>query len=215
MVDASASMAYAGDGTVSKYDHACQAAMALAQVVLRERDGAGMALFDHELDRVLTASRSPAHLEVLTRALVERDPAGSTDLAAVLGMLTERLPRPGVVVLLSDLFGDLDSLAKGLSFLRTRNHDVVVLHVMHRDELQFPFDRLTRFEGLEDESRLLVDAPALRESYLAVVSNWRADVRRVCHSRGADYHLLDTGEPLERSLTTYLGARMARQGGRR
>jgi uncharacterized protein (DUF58 family) len=215
IVDASASMGYPADGEVTKYDVACQTAMALAQVVLRERDGASLALFDHELDRVLPTSRSPAHLNVLARALVERDPVGTTDLSAVLGHLTERVPRPGLVVLVSDLLGRLDELDKGLGFLRTRNHEVVVLHVMHRDELTFPFDRLTRFEGLEDDGRLLVDAPALRESYLEVVEQWRSDVRRTCHRRGADYHLVDTGAPLDVTLSTYLGARMARMGGRR
>lgn len=212
VVDASSSMAYPPGGDLTKYDVACQAAMALAQVVLRERDGAAMALFDHTLDRVLTASTSPSHLEVLSRALVERDPDGTTDLAAVLGRLTERVPRPGLVVLVSDLFGELSHLDQGLGYLRTRDHDVIVLHVMHHDELAFPFDRMTRFEGMEDASRLLVDAPALRESYQAVVDRWRADVRRICHGRDADYQLLDTSQPLDVALTTFLGERMARLG---
>jgi uncharacterized protein (DUF58 family) len=214
VVDASASMAYPPDGGLSKYDLACQAAMALAHIVLRDRDGASLALFDHVLGRVLPASTSPAHEEVLGRALVERDPSGTTDMAAVLGQLTERISKPGIVVVISDLFGDLDALKRGLGFLRTRNHDVVVLHVMHHDELTFPFDRLTRFEGMEETSHLLVDAPSLRQSYCDVVDAWRADVRRACHVREVDYQLLDTAEPLGRGLTEFLGARMARGAGR-
>lgn len=212
VVDASASMAYPADGETSKYDYACQAAMALAHVVLRERDGAAMALFDHVLDRVLSGSTSPGHLVTLAQALVEREPKGVTDLATVLGQLTERVRRPGIIVLLSDLFGPTASLDQGLGYLRTRNHDVVVLHVMHGDELTLPFDKLTRFEGMEDDGRLLVDPAALRESYMQVVDEWRAEVRRICHVRGADYKLLDTTTPLEVSLSAYLGARMARLG---
>ncbi|MEC7583881.1 MAG: DUF58 domain-containing protein [Planctomycetota bacterium] len=214
VVDASGSMAYPPGGGLCKYDFACQAAMALAHTVLRERDGASLALFDHVLDRVLPASTSPLHEEVLGRALVERDPEGETDIAAVLGQLTERISKPGVVILLSDLFGDLESLERGLGFLRTRNHDVIVLHVLHHDELTFPFDRLTRFEGMEEETRLLVDAPSLRESYCEVLDAWRTDVRRTCHVRDVDYFLLDMAEPLSRSLSEFLGARMARLGGR-
>ena len=212
VVDASASMAYPSDGELSKYDYACQAAMAISHVVLRERDGASMALFDHVLDRVLASSTSPSHLTALANALVERQPQGVTDLATVLGQLTERVRRPGLVVIVSDLFGPTASLDQGLGYLRTRNHDVVVLHVMHRDELSLPFDKLTRFEGMEDDARLLVDPAALRESYVQVVDEWRAEVRRICHVRGADYTLLDTSTPLEVSLTAYLGARMARLG---
>jgi uncharacterized protein (DUF58 family) len=217
VVDASASMAYppAPDGRPTKYDTACLVAAAITQLVLRERDGAALALFDQQLDRVIPASTSPGHLEPVLAALAERQPADTTDLGAVLGRLIQRIPRPGLVVLVSDLFGDVDSLAAGLGHLAARRHDTVVLHVMHEDELRFPFDRLTRFEGMEEPSRLLVDAPSLKASYLAVLERWRADVRRACSVRGVAYHLIDTATPLDVALSAYLGARMARLGGPR
>lgn len=215
VVDASASMAYPGDGRPSKYDHACQVAAALAHLVLSERDGAGLALFDHALDRTLPAGTSPAHLVPLLAALAERRPAGTTDLGAVLRRLVGRLARPGIVVLVSDLFGEVEALAEGLGALRAANHDVVVLHVLHGDELRFPFDRLTRFEGLEEPERLLVDPRSLREDYLRVLEAWRAQVRRACTTRGVDYHLVDTAAPLDVALSAWLSARMARLARRR
>jgi uncharacterized protein (DUF58 family) len=210
VVDASASMGYPTDGRPTKYDHAAQAAAALAHLVLLERDGAALALFDHQLDRVLPASTSPAHLQPVLAALAERQPAGTTDLSAVLGRLVERIPRPGIVVVISDLFGEAETLAAGLARLRARNHDVIVLHVLHGDELRFPFDRLTRFEGLEEPLRLLVDPRSLREDYLAALEEWRAHVRRACTVRGVDYRVLDTTAPLDVALSAWLGARMAR-----
>jgi uncharacterized protein (DUF58 family) len=210
VVDASASMGYPTDGRPTKYDHAAQAAAALAHLILAERDGAALALFDHQLDRVLPASTSPAHLAPVLAALAERQPAGLTDLSVVLGRLVERIPRPGIVVVISDLFGEADTLAAGLARLRARNHDVIVLHVLHGDELRFPFDRLTRFEGLEEPLRLLVDPRSLREDYLAALGEWRAHVRRACTVRGVDYHVLDTTAPLDVALSAWLGARMAR-----
>ena len=215
VVDASASMAYPTDGRPTKHDAACLIAAAIAHMVLRERDGAGLALFDHVLDRVLPASTSPAHLEPLLAALAERRPQGTTDLAGVLGRLVERIPRPGVVVIVSDLFGDVEGLEAGLGRLRARRHDVVVLHVLHGDELRFPFDRLTRFDGMEEPERLLVDAPALRSGYLAALDAWRADVRRACTTRGVDYHLIEADAPLDVALSAWLGSRMARLGAHR
>lgn len=220
IVDASGSMGYGGEGSAdgegpTKYDYACQVAASLAQLVLRDRDGAAMALFDQTLDRVLPASTSPGHLEPILVSLAEREPQGETDFEAVLGRLSDRIPRPGIVVLVSDLFGNVESVAKGLDHLCTRGHDSIVLHVMDPDELQFPFDRLTRFEGMEEEERLLVDAAALRTAYLQVVERWRADIRKLCHGRNVDYQLFDTGTPLEFSLSAYLGSRMARKGAAR
>jgi uncharacterized protein (DUF58 family) len=212
VVDASASMAFPQDGRPTKYDYAAGVAAAISQLVLRERDGAALALFDQVLDRVLPASTAPGHLEPILRALAERAPAGTTDLGAVLGRLVQRIPRPGVIVVVSDLFGPVESLTAGLGRLRARRHDVIVLHVLHEDELRFPFDRLTRFEGLEDDSRLLVDPHSLREGYLASLATWRAEVRRACSTSASDYHLLDTATPLDVALSVYLGLRMARLG---
>jgi uncharacterized protein (DUF58 family) len=65
---------------------------------------------------------------------------------------------------------------------------------------------------MEEETKLLVDAASLREGYLRVVEEWRADVRRACHGRGVDYYLIDTDTPLDVSLSAYLGARTARLG---
>ena len=214
VVDASASMGFPKDGRPTKYDYAAQVAAAITQLVLRERDGAALALFDHVLDRVVPASTAPGHLEPILPSLVERDPEDTTDLSVTLGQLSQRIPRPGLVVVISDLFGPVEALAAGLGQLRARRHDSIVLHVLHEDELRFPFDRLTRFEGMEDDSRLLVDPASLREGYLAALSAWRAEVRRTCSTRGVDYHLLDTSTPLDVALSVYLGARMARLGAR-
>ncbi|MED5330094.1 MAG: DUF58 domain-containing protein [Planctomycetota bacterium] len=210
VVDASGSMAYGPKGTKSKYDHACQAAAALAHLVLRERDGVATALFDHLLDRMLPASTSSTHLQSILLALVERSPAGETNFEAVLGRLSEAVAHPGLVVLISDCFGDLESLSKGLGALGARGHECLVLHVMHSDELTFPFDRLTRFEDMEGDDRLLVDAPSLQEAYLESMEDWRARLRRACHQQGVDYALLDTSKPLGLSLSAFLGARAAR-----
>ena len=211
VVDASASMAYPETGP-TKYDYACQVAAALGYLVLRERDGAAMALFDVEIGSVLAPSTATDHIQPILERLVERTPRGETDLGATLGQLAGRFPRPGVVVVISDLLGDLGEFAHGLDQLCARRHDVIVLHVMHKDEVTFPFDRLTRFEGMEEESRLLVDAPALRDAYLAELETWRAEVRRTCHVRNVDYAFLDTGQPLEIALSAYLARRMGRLG---
>ena len=214
IVDASHSMGYPTDAPVgdTKYDYACQVAASLAHLVLRDRDGASMALFDHKVGQVLPASTSPSHLEPILVSLSTREPAEETNFEAVLGHMTEAIPRPGLVVLISDLFGDLDNVGRGLAALCARGHECLVMHVLHHDELTFPFDRLTRFEDLETDDKLLVDAPALRQGYLDALESWRTELRRVCHVRGVDYHLLDTSMPLDVSLSAYLGARMARQG---
>ena len=55
---------------------------------------------------------------------------------------------------------------KGLKLLRQHGHDVLVFHVLDDDELDFPFNGPTRFEGLELDEHLNCNPRALREGYL-------------------------------------------------
>ena len=66
--------------------------------------------------------------------------------------------RRGMVIILSDCFDQIDPLMKALQHLRHRKHEVLLLHVLAPEEIEFPFKRLTQFRNLESrEQKLLVD----------------------------------------------------------
>ena len=77
-----------------------------------------------------------------------------------------------MMVLVSDLLVDADDLLAGLRLLRQRGHDVLVFHVMDDDELDFPFNGPTRFEGLETTDHLNCNPRALREGYLEALDEF-------------------------------------------
>ena len=66
-----------------------------------------------------------------------------------LHQLADSLAKRGVVVLISDLLDDPDAVIRGLKHFRFRGSDVIVFHVLDPDEIDFPFERATRFEDLE------------------------------------------------------------------
>jgi hypothetical protein len=78
---------------------------------------------------------------------------------------------------------------------------------MHDDELTFPFQDNTLFKGLEAPVQLHTEPRALRRGYLEAVERFQADVRRVCASAGVDYVLMNTKEPLDAVLGSYLAFR--------
>ena len=71
-----------------------------------------------------------------------------------------------MVAIFSDLFVDPDELGKALQQFRLRRHEVIVFHVMHSDELNFPFEENTLFRGLEVDAELMAEPRALKKSYL-------------------------------------------------
>jgi hypothetical protein len=80
---------------------------------------------------------------------------------------------------------------------------------MDDDELDFPFEGPTRFEGLELPDHLNCNPKALREGYLAALVRFLTQLRRDCARNEVDYALVRTSEPLDAALTAYLSHRLA------
>ncbi len=114
------------------------------------------------------------------------------------------------MLLFSDLFDDADEILKGLRSLGQRGHEIIVFHVLDRDEVEFPFERMTMFEGLEQMPELLADPQALRDAYLAEVAQFQDKMRKGCLAERADYVKLVDDQPLDVVLSSYLAARTAR-----
>ena len=83
----------------------------------------------------------------------------------------------------------------------------MVFHVLDDDELDFPFNGPTRFEGLELPEQLRCNPRALREGYLAALGDYLEEVRRGCSRHNVDYALLRTSQPLDAALAAYLTPR--------
>lgn len=208
LVDVSGSMQY-GSGPLNKYEYAATVATSLAYLLLKQHDSVGCIAFD-EVIRARTTQRSTqAHLSKIVQALDASKPRNKTDPGAILREIAETGPRRGMIVLLSDLLGDVESTLRGLRLLRQRGHDVLVLHVMDDDELDFPFDGPTRFEGLELPAQLNCNPRALREGYLASLEKFLSKLRRGCARDAVDYTLIRTSQPLDAALASFITRRMA------
>jgi uncharacterized protein (DUF58 family) len=206
LVDLSASMAY-GNGSLTKCDYACTAAAALAYLLLRQQDAVGCVAFDESIRHMVPFRTSTGHLTTIARALSVAEPHDTTEISSVLTQVAENYPRRGMMVLLSDLLVDPEDLLRGLRLLRQRGHDVLVLHVLDDDELDFPFAGPARFEGLESDEHLSCNPRALRQGYLDALEEFLAAVRRGCARDRVDYALVRTSEPLDAALVAFLSHR--------
>jgi uncharacterized protein (DUF58 family) len=206
LVDGSASMDYRS-GPLSKYDCAATLAASLAWLALSHGDAAGCAVFDDKVRASVPARTKRSQLTSVVEVLETPRGGRGTAFLPVLRSLTETLPRRGLVVVVSDLLGDRDGVFKGLQMLRKRGHDLVLLHVLDDDELDFPFDGPTRFEGLEIPDHIACNPRALRAGYLAALEDFLADVRRQAAAARCDYSLVRTREPLDAALVKFLSRR--------
>jgi uncharacterized protein (DUF58 family) len=212
ILDCSRSMAYPehpGTGRMTKWDYAATVAASLAHLLIRQQDGVGLVLFDQEIRRQLPVSANRASLAAISTTIESCAPGNQTRVKMLFQHLAASLPRRGMVVVLSDLLTDLDDLTLGLQRLRHRGHDVLVLHVLDHDELQFPFAERIQFEGMEHlDQEIRTDPQSIRASYLEAVNDFIARIRRACLDQRIDYALMSTADRLDVALTTFLTTRM-------
>ncbi|MHC4850144.1 MAG: DUF58 domain-containing protein, partial [Planctomycetota bacterium] len=126
-------------------------------------------------------------------------------------LAAERLGRRGVVVIISDFLDDPERILAGVRRLRHYNHEVILFHLLDADERSFPFERMTRFEGMEDLPTVTADPASLRLQYLKELDGFTRTLKHGCLGAGADFVPLDTGMPLDVALSSYLASRRARR----
>jgi uncharacterized protein (DUF58 family) len=130
-----------------------------------------------------------------------------TSIGPLFHDLAERLKKRGIVIVLSDLFDDVEVTLTGLKHLRHRRHEVIVMHVLDPAEMDFPFQRLTLFRGLEQLPDVLAEPRALRRAYLAEFGRYLRRLQAGCRAQAIDYIPLRTDQPLEVVLSRYLASR--------
>jgi uncharacterized protein (DUF58 family) len=203
LLDASASMAY-GDGDNNKLEYAKTLAASLAYLIARQGDSVGLKVFDDELRADLPPSAQMGHVNTILTTLGDTAPRDKTGLGPLLQQVAERIRRRGLVFLVSDCFDEVNKLMTGLRHLRFQGHEVTVFHLLHRDEIELPFDGNVRFDWLEGDDWLKSRPHLIRPAYQKIVREFLADLQRGCKAYGCGYMLMDTTRPLTVTLSEFL-----------
>ncbi len=212
LLDASGSMAYAGDQAAprngqpsSKFAYAQHIAAMLGYLLIGQQDAAGLVTFDTKLRTYLPARARTSQVRGILEALEQTVPGGETGLADIFHDIAERIPRRGLVVILSDLFDDPAALIKALHHFRYRRHEVLLFHVVADEELTFPFDSFTKFRDLEQPENLLpIDPRTIRATYLERMGAFLNDIEAACGRMKIDYVRMNTRVPYDEALSAYL-----------
>ncbi len=217
VVDASASMNYKGGrATLNKFDYAATLVVTLAMLLARQQDPVGLVLFDSKAGTTLPPSATQSQVTVMADLLQKCQPARTTELGGLLQTLTDRSKRRSLFIIVSDLFTDLDAVYDGLNRLRFQGHEVLMMQVLDRDELDLPFDGPTVFADIEGDEELFAEPASFRKAYAGAMRDFLTEMQRECGARGYDHVQFCTDDPLAESLGMFLRSRFesGRSGGR-
>lgn len=203
VVDVSASMAFRG-----KFALAQAAVAVLGTLVLDQGDTAGLFAYGRDV-RYLPARSGRHHLHTFLAALANLQPDGDAAMSDALTRAAAVLRRRGLVIVISDFYDEEASLAQ-VRRLARMGHDVVVIHVLAREEQTLDGLDAGEFVDVESGARLVVDPAAVRARYTEQMRGFQSRVADGTRRDGLDYLRLVTGEPLEAALRRFLVARRGR-----
>ena len=206
MLDVSGSMGY-GSTAMTKFEYGACLAAALAYLMNRQRDAVGLTAFDDKIVEMLPTGSRSGHLRNILLTLDRLKLGRETNVSKPLQQIVDSLSKRGLVVLISDLFDDADAVIRGLKHFQHRGNDVIVFQVLDPDEIDFPFERPTKFEDLETSEEILAVPGAVRDHYVKQMGTLIERYRRELGAAGIDYQLLSTKRPLELALMSYLSTR--------
>ncbi len=206
LLDTSSSMGYASNGW-SKFDYGATLTASLAYLMLKQQDAVGLITFSEKIEKIIPPKAVHGYLFSILKELEGKKPEGRTRAGSVLQELAGSLKRRGLVILISDLLDEPGEVLKGLKQLRSRGSDVLVFHLLDRDELEFPFEEPSLFIDLEEDEKLLTDPKTIRSAYLKTLGTLLEEYRKSCAASLIDYSLFDTSVGLDRALVRYLAWR--------
>ncbi len=209
LLDSSASMQF-GTGTVTKLDYARFLIASLAWFSASQKDRVGLYAFDSDV--VEHVRPSGAHLEKVMHALarVRAIRAGSWDTP--LARVANTFRRRGILVVVSDFYHNPDAIAEALGVFCAQGNDVIVFQILDPAEIDFPFTQAANFQDLETRALLPVKPDRYAEAYREEMKSHIDALGRALRRQRIDHRLLNSAEPLDRALYSYLvyRQRMAR-----
>jgi uncharacterized protein (DUF58 family) len=206
LLDSSASMGYGSSG-VTKLEYGSYLAASLSYLMLKQKDSVGFVAFENEIKKFLPPKGTAPHVSTILDSLEGLRPAGKTNISDTLHGLAERITRRGLIILISDLFDDKKEVMAGLKHFRHKHHEVIVFHLLDRDELKFPFQNPTIFRDMENFQSIHTEPERLKEEYLRRVEEFIDFYKRGCYESYIDYVMMDTSQPLDGALMQYLNKR--------
>tara|TARA_R110000868_G_scaffold235273_8_gene489132 strand:- start:37092 stop:38012 length:921 start_codon:yes stop_codon:yes gene_type:complete len=220
LLDTSSSMHFKHFGEWSKLRYGAHFAASLMYLMHRQRDASGLIPFNTGIETIIPAKGTYAHLRQiyleLEKQLVREDNAEEekrkTASAKVIHEVADRLNHRSLVVIITDLFENVEeheAMISSLKHLRHRKHEVLLFNVLEKRserELDFSENRFV-FEDMESDAEIEVIPAQVREDYKAKVAEYTHRFKMACSEFEIDFEEIDTEGEFDQALLAYLNKR--------
>jgi uncharacterized protein (DUF58 family) len=207
VLDASASMAHEDSG-IAKFDYARFLIASLGFLAHAQGEAVGLEMIRDGAVSHLPPKRDHQQLHRFLHELERARPHGVwPDWPQLEGVFTATQKRE-MIVFVSDLHEQRDEIFAALSKLSALRNEVLLFHLLGRNEIDFSYEGFLTFEDLESGKTLQVDAGRARQPYLNRMQQKLRAVKQALHDEKISYTLLRLDQPLDLALRQFLAQRM-------
>jgi uncharacterized protein (DUF58 family) len=209
LIDASASMGY-GSHKVNKLEYARFLAASLFYMAHRQRDAAGLIVFDDEVRNHLVPSSRHGQLFRLLHALERIELGVRTNFEKPFMHFQQFLFRPGIVVVISDFYQDPELVIRTVEPLRYRGNELILFHVLDPAEIAPAFRKPVLLVDMESDDSMDVTPEYAQTEYREKIDSHVEGLKTGAARAGMQYFLLNTARPLDEALREFLVVREGR-----
>ncbi len=206
LVDASASMNHS-DGDFTKIEYARYLSASLAYLANLQGDAIGLYVLKNNGIFSMAAKQDYQHLARLFYQLEEINPDGTFTKPIDYKELFAGAQKRELLIFVTDLYQKDEEIINLLDTLNTLRHEIVVFHLLSKNELELDFKGYTTFEDLETGATIQIDQAKARNTYKSKLAIYLEETRIKMLDRRIAYRMLSTEEPLDEALRDFLKQR--------
>ncbi len=192
MLDISGSMKYQQDGALQKSEYACYLAAGMMYVMVQQGDMVSLITFDDQIRQYYEPSGSFVGLKPMLQGLEKIEPKNKGNIEAALHSAAELIKGKALVVVISDLLEEPESILQGINHLYYDGKEVTLFHILDPAEMNMSVKGLADVTSLESKEKITVDLKAVREAYLEQLRLYLDELRSGFQKIRAEYILTET-----------------------
>lgn len=207
ILDSSASMNFKYKAHFTKLEYAKTLAAALSYLMINQQDSVGLSLYSEKLKYYLPPKASKVYLHKIISAIQNAEGSDKTETAASFNALAEKIKKRGLVIVISDLLDDPESIMSALKHLHFKKNEVIVFQILDTSELEFDFKKDSQFIDLETGEKLTTQPYQIQKAYMEAFRNFLTGIKKECLDFGIEYNLITTDTPFDKALFSYFKKR--------
>jgi uncharacterized protein (DUF58 family) len=206
LVDASGSMNH-HDGDFTKVEYAKYLVASLAYLANLQGDAIGLYVFKDADLFAMAAKQDYQHLSRLFFQLEQLKPAGAFTQPIHYKALFTGAQKRELLVFVTDVYQSNAEIFDLLDTLSSLRHEIVVFHLLARNEVELDFKGYSTFEDLETGAAVQIDQAKARKHYQENLNRFLEETRMKMLDRKIYYRTLITDQALDQALRDFLKQR--------